>query len=231
MHQKRLSAKQSYRFKRKVGKRFLVCPKAGPNPKDESIPLLSFLRDMIGYCENAREALHIIKKGGVFVDGKARKDHRYPVGIFDVVTLPEINQSFRVIPGEKFLEVVKTDEKNLKLCMIRRKTMVKGGKLQLNLHDGKNIIVSKNDYRTGDSVLLGLPKLEIKKHLKRQKDALCLVIRGSNRGKMGKLRELRKTIGPKTNLASMEIDQKIVEIPEKFIFVVGDKNPEIKLGE
>lgn len=231
MHQKRLSAKQSYKFKRKVKKRFLVCPMPGPNPKDDSIPLLSLLRDLIGYCENAREAMHTIKSGRVLVDGRARKDHRYPVGIFDVVTLPEINQSFRVVPGERFLEVIKTDEKDVKLCKIRKKTMIRGGKLQLNLHDGKNILVKKDGYRTGDSVLLSLPKLEIKKHLKREKDMLCLVIRGSNKGKMGKLRELRKTVGPKANLASMEIDQKVVDIPEKFIFVVGEKTPEIKLSD
>ena len=231
MHQKRLSAKESYPIKKKIKKRFVVCPRPGPNPKEDSIPLLSLLRDVLGYCENAKESKHIIKSGKITVDGKVRKDHKYPIGIFDVVTIPQIKESFRVVPGEKWLELIKTAEKDVKICRIKNKTVERGGKIQLNLHDGKNLIVKKDDYKTGDSLVLSIPKLEIKKHLKREKNSLCLVIKGSNRGKIGILRGVRKTLGSTPNLASIEVNQRTVDIPEKFIFVIGDKSPAIKISD
>ena len=231
MHQKRLAAKESYPFKRKIKKRFLVCPRPGPHPKEDSIPLLSLLRDVIGYCENAKETRNIIKAGKIMVDGKIRKDCKYPVGIFDIVTIPEINESYRVLPGEKWLKLVKTEDKNVKICRIENKTKIKGGKTQLNLHDGKNLIVDKDHYKTGDSVVIEIPKLKIEKHIKREKDSLCLVIRGSNKGKIGKIKEVKKTLGSISNLTSIEINQETVDIPEKFIFVIGEKSPAIKISD
>ena len=37
-----------------------------------------------------------------------------------------------------------------KLHRIENKTIVKGKKVQLNLHDGRNIIVGKDEYKSGD---------------------------------------------------------------------------------
>ncbi len=230
MHQKRLSAPKSYPIKRKLNKRFLVCPRPGPHPKNNCITLLSVLRDMLEYCENSREARYTIKLGKVMVDGKTRKDLKYPVGIFDIITLPEIKESYIVVSGEKYLKLLKTDKKS-KICRIENKTKIKGGKTQLNLHDGKNLIVDKDRYKTKDSLVLELPNLKIEKHLKRKENSLCLIIKGSNMGKIGKIKDIKKTPGSKPNMASIEINQKTVDIPEKFVFVIGEKTPEIKISD
>ena len=231
MHQKRLSAKESHPIKKKIKNRFVICPRPGPHRKDYSIPLAALLRDVIGYCENTREAKGIIKEGKIMVDGKVRKDHKYPVGIFDVVSIPDIKESYVLTQGEKWLGVSKPDKENMKICRIENKRKVAGGKTQLNLHDGKNILVDKDDYNTGDSLMLDIPGLKIKKHIQRKKGSLCLIFKGSNKGKVGKLKEIKKSIGSRPNQVSIEINQKTVDIPEKFIFVIGEKTPEIKLGE
>lgn len=231
MHRKRLSAKLNYPLERKGKKRFVFCPRPGPHKKDESIPLASLLRDVLKYCENAKEAKHVIKAGKITVDGKVRKDHKYPVGIFDVVGIPEINEYYVIVPGEKWFKLVKTEKKDVKICRIENKTKVKGGKTQLNLYDGKNILVDEDVYKTGDSILVSLPDLKIKKHIKKEKGCLCLIIKGSRKGKVGRLKEIKKIRGPHPNLASVEIDQSVVEVPEKFVFVIGEKSPEIDLGD
>jgi len=231
MHQKRLSAKEIYPIKKKVKERFVVRPRPGSHSKEDSIPLLSLVRDVLGYCENAREGRHIIKSGMILVDGKIRKDHKYTVGIFDVITIPQIGKSFRVVPGEKWLKLIKIEDKELKLCRIKNKTVIRGGKIQLNLHDGKNLIVKSGQYKTGDSLLLNLDKLEIKKHIKREKDSLCLVTRGGSKGKVGKINKIKKSIGSTSNMASIEISQKTFDIPENFVFVIGDKSPVIKISD
>ena len=177
MHEKRIAAKVAYPLKRKVGGKFTVVPRPGPHPKDFCIPLAVIVRDILGYAENMKEAKNIIKSGKILVDGKIRKDHKYPVGIFDVVEIPDVNEVFRVVPGEKFLELVKIPkkEKNLKLCRIDNKTVVRKGKIQLNLNDGKNILSVGKEFKTGDSLLIEIPKLNIKKHLKRKKGSLVAV--------------------------------------------------------
>lgn len=231
MHKKRLAAKVSYPIKRKIKKRFLVCPRPGPHPKEDSIPLSSLLRDVLGYCENARESQEVIKSGKIMVDGKTRKDTKYPVGIFDVVTIPDINQSFTVIPGEKWFKLIKTDEKNVKICRIENKTKIAGGKTQLNLNDGKNLLVKKDQYKTGDSLIIKIPKLKVEKYLKREKDSLCLIIKGKKKGKIGKIKKIKKFKSFNPNLASIEIDQKTVDVPEKFVFIIGDKTMAIKISD
>lgn len=231
MHQKRLSVKEVYSLKKKIKNRFVVYTRPGPHKRDESMSLVSLFRDVLGYCENSREARQSIKSGQIMVDGKVRKDHKYPVGIFDVVTIPGIKKSFRLVPGEKWIKLVEIDDSDLKLCKIKAKKMVRGGKIQVSLHDGKNIIVKKDDYSTGDSLLVTVPEMSIKKHIKRGKDCLCLVTKGSRKGKIAKLKGIRKIQSSTPNLASIEIDQKRVDIPEDFIFVVGEKSPALKISD
>ena len=230
MHRKRLSTKTNYPLEKKV-KKFVICPRPGPHKKEESIPLASLLRDILKYCDNAKEAKNIIKSGKIMVDGKIRKDYKYPVGMFDVITIPDIKESFIVLPREKWQKLMKTKNKDFKICRIENKTGVKGGKIQLNLNDGKNVVVEKDVYKTGDSLLISLPDLKIKKHIKRIKGCLCLITKGNKKGKIGKLKEIKKSRSSNPNLASVEIDQKTVDVPEKFIFVIGEKSPEIEIGD
>ncbi|MGB1660494.1 MAG: 30S ribosomal protein S4e, partial [Candidatus Poseidoniaceae archaeon] len=51
-----------------------------------------------------------------------------------------------------------------KVCRIEGKTTIKGGRTQLNLHDGRNLLVddpSKDAYATGDSLKMNLPDQKI----------------------------------------------------------------------
>jgi len=233
MHQKRLSAPRTYPMRVKSVGRFVAVPRPGPHPKKQSIPLSIIIKDILKYSENGREAKKIIKSGKIMVDGKTRRDHKYPVGIFDVIQIPETKESFRVVPGEKWLNLIKIPQKenNTKICRIENKTCVKGGKIQLNLNDGKNILVKKDSYKTNDSVLIEVPNLNIKKHLSRKEGSLCLITRGRNKGKMGKIKKLKKTEGSRPNLVSVELNQKIIDLPEDCIFVIGEKEPIIKISE
>lgn len=229
-HEKRISFGKKYPVKGR-GK-FIVVPSSGPHPKDFSIPLSVVLRDFLEYGENLKEAKNIIRSGKVLVDGKVRKDYRYPVGIFDVIEILEINKTFRVVPGEKRLEIIEIPkkEKNLKLCRIENKALVKGGKQQLNLNDGKNILSGKGTYETGDTLVIKVPKLHVKKQIKRKKNALCMVIKGQNKGRLGKIKKIEKTEDLTPNKIEVKLGKRKVSLPEKFIFVVGSKKPEIKVS-
>ena len=214
---------------------WVVSPRPGPHKKFECIPLLIIVRNILGFAETGKEAKKIIKKGEILVDGKPRKDHAYPVGLFDVVSIPKIGKHYRVVISRKGLKLSEIDEKEAKakICKIKNKTAVKGGKIQLNLHDGKNILVEKSEdkFRTGDSLLLSLPDLKILKHIPLEVGGLVVVVKGKNKGKMGKVKKIlpgKFNVKPKV---IVDVDGKEIEVLKDYVYVVGKNKPEIKVVE
>lgn len=176
---KRLLAPKFWKVEKKVST-WTVSPRPGPHKKFESIPLLIIIRNILGLAEIASEAKSIIKKGEILVDGKPRKDFAYPAGLMDAVSIPKLGKFYRVVPYQKGLRLAEIPEKEskLKILKIRDKTILKGGKTQLNFYDGKNLIVGKDVYKVGDSVLLELPSMKILEHVKLEKGVKGLITRG-----------------------------------------------------
>ncbi|MCD6371443.1 MAG: 30S ribosomal protein S4e [Candidatus Aenigmarchaeota archaeon] len=231
---KRLLAPDFWKIAKKEAT-WVVSPRPGPHKKFECIPLLIIVRNILGYAETGKEAKAIIKRGEIWVDGKPRKDHAYPAGLFDVISIPKVGEHYRISASKKGLKLIKIDEKEakVKICKIRNKTVVKKGKIQLNLHDGKNILIEKDKdkFKTGDSVLISLPDLKIKKHLPLEKGFLVLVIKGKNAGKIGKVLDVipgKFNIKPKV---IVEIEGKKGEVLKEYIYVIGKEKPEIKVIE
>ncbi len=231
MHQKRLSAPKTYKVPRKVAK-WVVKPSPGPHNK-EAIPLLIVIRDFLKLADTAREARRIIGAGEVLVDGVVRKDYKFPVGLFDVVTIPKLDKSYRILFDEKGRYVPKEiEDADLKLYKIVNKTLVRGGKVQLNLFDGTNILAS-NDYKTKDSLLLKIPEKEIVDHLKFEEGALVMITGGSHAGEIGRLKEYKVVRSSAPNLVTVEGEERDITTIEDYVFVIGKKDsdkPVIDLG-
>ena len=176
----------------KKTKTWAVSPRPGPHKKFESIPLQVLVRDILSIAETGKEAQAIISKGEVIVDGKARKDNAYPVGLFDTINLPVSNQFYRVVPSHDGMNVIsiEKDEANVKICRSEGKTLIEKGKLQLNLNDGKNILVDDGKYKTGDSILIEVPSLKIREHVKLAKGSMGIILKGKNSGKSGEVKEI-----------------------------------------
>jgi len=73
----------------KVGGIWATKPSQGPHKLRECIPLNLVVKNKLKLALNSREAKLIIaaKDGNFAVDGKVRKDFKYPVGIMDVITI------------------------------------------------------------------------------------------------------------------------------------------------
>ena len=72
-----------------------------------------------------------------------------------------------------------------KVCRIENKVTVKGGKTQLNLHDGRNILTdSASQYKTGDSLKISLPDQEIIEHIVFGEGTKCYLVGGVHIGSM-----------------------------------------------
>lgn len=241
-HMKRHTTPVFWPLMRKEFK-WAVKPSPGPHPISKSIPLLIIVRDMLKYAERAGEARRLIAEGHFKVDGVVRRDYKFPVGLMDVIEVVDTGEFFRVIPTPTtYMALIQIDREEgyFKLCRIEDKTTVKGGHLQLNLHDGRNILVRVSDpskpkediYKTMGSLKITIPNQEIVKYLPLQIGALVVVTGGHSVGRVGRLisisegmRSYRKLV----KIESVKDKDKVIYTTLDKVFVIGVESAEIKI--
>ena len=228
-HQKRLSIPKSWKVGKK-GYKWVSTTRPGPHSQARSLPLGIIIRDILKLVNNSREGKRILSEGKVLVDGIPRKDLRFPVGLFDVITLPLVNEAYRMLQDEKGrLTLHKLNETKVnKLCRINNKVTLKGGKVQLNLSDGTNILGS-NEYGTKDSLILSVPDKQVVKHLQFKVGNLAMVVGGQHSGEIGKITEIREVKSSRHNTVAIS-GEKDFETIEDYVIVIGEDKPEIRLG-
>jgi len=230
-HLKRFKAPKSWPISPKESK-WTVKPAAGPHAIEDSLSLLVVIRDILGLADNSREAKRIINTGKVLVDGRARKDYKYPVGFMDVVEIPSSEEFYRVLPdlkGRLTLHPISKENSGFKLCKITNKTTLKKAKTQLNLHDGRNVIV-EDSFSAGDVVSLSVPDQEITNNFKFEEGALVLITGGKHIGEIGEINEININKSSNPNTVVVENDKKENFLTLKdYAFVIGKDKPAISL--
>jgi len=218
-----------------------IKPRPGPHPNARSIPLSIVLRDILHYAKTTKEAKMTISKRAVKVDGKTRSDHKYPVGLMDVLEIPDAKSVFRMIPfpgkGLSLLKITK-DEGGFKLCRVDNKFSIGSGRIQLGLSDGRNITIGQDaaatvsSYNTRDTVQLDIPNQKIIGHFNFAEGKYGLVVAGRNIGRHGKIMGIEKAATSK--LAKVTIQDAKGETfltVSDYVYAIGDDKPVIKLPE
>ena len=230
-HLKRFKAPRHWPIHPKENK-WTTKPNAGPHAIEGSLPLLLIVRDILGVADNAREAKRIINTGEILVDGRARKDYKFPVGFMDVIEIPKSEKVYRVLPYEKgrlILYPIAAENKDFKLCKITDKTTIRGGKTQLNLHDGRNQLAD-NEYKVGDVVILKVPEQEITDRIVFEKGTIGLITGGKHTGEIGRINKINITKSSMSNTVEMETEDKKTFLTLKdYVFVIGKEEPAIAL--
>jgi len=228
-HQKRVASPRSWPIARKIHT-WVAKSKPGPHSAKGSIPIVLVVRDLLGLVDNSREAKRVLHEGGVLVDGKARKDIKFPVGIFDVVSVPSLDKNYRLLQDAKGrfeLTELEAGEAR-KLCRIEKKTILKGGKMQLNLNDGTNIL-GEGDYSTGSSVILSIPDKEIIDVIEFKEGNLAMVVGGTHSGEVGTIKEIEVVRSSRPNRVIISGKEEF-ETTVNHVFMIGRDKPAIKLG-
>ena len=216
-HLKRIATPKTWSIARKQNK-FIVRPHSGGHSLKFSMALGVVLRDKLNLVRTLREGQKMLHAQEVFVDGKRKKDRRDMVGLFDVITIPALKKHFQIVLSKKGkLEVVELSEKdaNTKKAKIVGKCIVSGGKLQLRLHDGKNVLYS-GAAKVGDSVVFDFKDRKITAVLKKETGAEVFLTRGKHAGSKGTLAAIEGELARYVSEDGQE-----VETATKYLFVLG----------
>lgn len=227
-HLKRLVAPRSWNIARKE-RTWTTKPMPGKHSLEGAIPISTILRDYLKVCDNNREARIILNDGSVMIDQRIVRKPKTPVGLMDVISIPKMKMDFRTLldkHGRIQFVPIKATEAKWKLVRVENKTAIKGGKTQLNLHDGTNIL-SEEKIKTGDVMQVSLPDFKIKKVLEFKKGAQALITGGAHVGSISKIIGHEVTRSTKPNLVMYKDFQTITP----YTFVVGDKKAMVALPE
>ncbi|MFO7792835.1 MAG: 30S ribosomal protein S4e [Candidatus Saliniplasma sp.] len=206
--------------------------KPGAHPDHRSAPIIVLIRDILKYADTSREANMIVANNKVLLDGDVVKDKNTPVGLMDVISIPDLDEHYRMLfdqHGKIRLSPVEDGFESWKLSKIEKKTAIKDGRWQLNLHDGRNITVEDPDkYNTKDVLKISIPDQKIIDVFEFDKGNMALITGGKHIGELGVISEREVVKGSQPNLIHFEDG---ITTIEEYVFVVGREKPDIKIPE
>jgi small subunit ribosomal protein S4e len=106
---------------------------------------------------------------------------------------------------------------------LANKTMVKTGKVQLNFSNGTNLLIEKNDYKTGDSLIVNDKK--VVEHFPLEKKAKVILTGGKHIGEIGFIEDIKS----KDIIYKNESDNKLYETKLRYAFVIGNSKKAISI--
>ena len=231
-HLKRLNAPDSWHIAKKTTK-FITKTAPGPHNAN-AMPIAVWLRDHMGLARNLKEIKQILHQNDVIINGRPCRDAKMGIGIFDIISLPKINKFYRILRDKNGRHVsieIDADSAKTRLCKVKNKTIVAGGKVQLNMRDGANLLAD-NTYKAGDSIILSLEsetRFKIVDHFPFTVGNMAMVIGGRHSGKVARIVDIVKMPGSVPNKIILEDEAAKTRFDtiSPYIYMVGKQTPAI----
>jgi small subunit ribosomal protein S4e len=231
-HLKRLNATDSWHIAKKTTK-FITKTAPGPHNAN-AMPIAVWLRDHMGLARNLKEVKQILNQNDVIINGRSCRDAKMGIGIFDIISLPKINKFYRILRDKNGRHVsieIDAEAAKTRLCKVKNKTVVAGGKVQLNMRDGANLLAD-NTYKSGDSIVLSLEsetRFKIVDHFPFAVGNMAMVIGGRHSGKVARIVDIIKMPGsvPNKIILDDESAKTRFDTISPYIYMVGKQTPAI----
>ncbi|EQD42128.1 Ribosomal protein S4E, central domain protein, partial [mine drainage metagenome] len=151
----------------------------------------------------------------------------------DTVSLAApLDEHYRVVKnarGKLVLVAIPPGEAAVKIGRIRSKQTVRGGRVQMTLHDGRNLLVAPDsEYHVGDSIKMELPGQKVLDHLPLAPGRLAFVSGGSHVGQFAHVERIEVRNSSQPNLVHFKEG---FATTKHYVFVVGDQAPILTLTE
>ena len=224
-HIKRIAAPKTWRILRKEHK-FITKPTAGGHKSTMGISINTFLKDMTSTTNTTKETKFLLTKQEVHINGTRKRSHKAQVGFMDIITVPSLKKHYRVTIDKigKLVPIELTEaEAKQTLQKITSKKILKNKKVQLGMLSGMTILTDKDEYKTGDSIIISLPDKKIVNHIKRDKGVQVFVFTGKHTGKQGSLEEIKE------GNAFIKTKEGIFQTNKEYMIITGKTKTEVKL--
>jgi small subunit ribosomal protein S4e len=231
-HLKRLNAPDSWHIARKTTK-FITKTAAGPHNAN-AMPIAVWLRDHMSLALNMKEVKQILGQNDVIINGRPCRDPKMGIGIFDIIALPKIGKYYRILRDKNGRHVsieIDAEAAKTRLCKVKNKTVITGGKVQLNMRDGANLLAD-NTYKAGDSIVLSLEpetRFKIVDHFPFAVGNMAMVIGGRHSGNVARIVDIVKMSGSVPNKIILEDEATNTKFDtiSPYIYMVGRQTPAI----
>ncbi|MBY6294257.1 hypothetical protein GLU60_02615 [Nanohaloarchaea archaeon H01] len=180
-HQKKIPAPKHYPIKRKENT--YISTIKGSRSKENAIPVVVLLRDVLEYAESEKEAKEIVKNGEIKRNGDTIRDVKEGIGILDVIEIEETEETYRAVRKGKYLEFVPIEDSKVAAKITGKD--VKGEEFIYRLHNGENYS-TKDEYSTGNTLVFeeGIEEVEL------EEGSEALVIKGKHAGDKVEVKEI-----------------------------------------
>ena len=231
--QKRISVSKTRHLHRKEFT-WTIKNHPGPHNDQQSVPLGFILRDLLKIGSTLREVKKLLNDSKVSVDGKIRKDYKFPVGLFDLVSIKEEGNkvdSFIALLDHKGRIIMKPGEAKhaTKIVKIVRKRIARKGFTQLTTNDGRTFMEKNSKHKVGDSLHIELPSQKIMKSFEFKNGNTALIVGGKNVGKIAVIKEISNSTMQRTKTITLETKGKQFKTTHNNVFVIGEKTPAIEV--
>lgn len=227
--QKTVSSERA-RFMPRKEKVWTTAYRPGAHSKSLSIPLGFAMKDLIGIAKNSKEMKFLLNNSKVIVDGKARKERNFTLGLFDVIELKESKKAYRMLLDTNGRLVAKEipESERFKLCRIKSKKTVKGGKASISTHDGRTFVFDSTKLKPGDSVRIKLPEGKIEKELELSEGSRVLLLSGRHVGRTATVSAITPGSLRKDILLTLKQGSEEFQTVGHNVFVIGKEKQEIE---
>ncbi len=199
-YNKRLPAPKHYPIERKKGS--YVSTIEGSRSREDAIPAVLLLRDVLGYAESDSEAKEIVQNRDLLRNGEEVRDVRQGIGVLDVVEIPKAEEAYRVLrSGRKLKFVPVTDAEKIVAKITGKRS--EGDEHVYSLHNGENYRTDE-DYGTGNTLVFNSSVKEIEL----EEGAEVIVIEGRHAGEIAELKQV--------NDRGLNADTGLVESESEF---------------
>lgn len=229
-HLKRLRAPDSWHIAKKTNT-FVAKTVPGPHNAN-AMPVAVWLRDHMGFARNMKEVKQILNQNDLVINGRVCRDPRMGIGIFDIISLPKIEKHYRILRDKKGRHktiAIDAESARTRLAKVRNKTIVPGGKIQLNLRYGANILAN-NTYKPGDSIVISLmpeDRFTIIDHFPFAVGNMAMITGGKHSGRIARITRIEKIAGSVQNRVLLADEQEgtTFDTVETYIYMVGRETP------
>ncbi|NCO11533.1 hypothetical protein CO038_04025 [Candidatus Pacearchaeota archaeon CG_4_9_14_0_2_um_filter_39_13] len=181
MHLKRTEVRKIVPIERK-GTKYVA---RASNNSRKGIPVVIAIRDMLKLARNVKEVRLMVADKLLKLNGRDVRDYKEGISIFNILEADKRYKLTLMKTGRFTLEETKEESR---IAKVINKKIMKKGLVQINLHDGTNVL-SKEKIKVGDSVELDF-KNNIKKILPLEKGKEVFVMSGRSMGNRGKIKEV-----------------------------------------